>query len=126
MSATETSEAIVFYFMVICAVAGAVTMIWDFVPLNLMQITWLVACGILGGVGQVCMTYCYRYAEPSFLAPFDYAAMIWAVALGYFIFAEIPESMVLSGAVVVIDSSLYIVWRERSLHRAYIAEASLL
>lgn len=126
MSATETSEAIVFYFMVICAVAGAVTMIWDFVPLNLMQITWLVACGILGGVGQVCMTYCYRYAEPSFLAPFDYAAMIWAVALGYFIFAEIPESMVLSGAVVVIVSSLYIVWRERRLHRAYIAEASLL
>lgn len=126
MSATETSEAIVFYFMVICAVAGAVTMIWDFVPLNLMQITWLVACGILGGVGQVCMTYCYRYAEPSFLAPFDYAAMIWAVALGYFIFAEIPESMVLSGAGVVIVSSLYIVWRERRLHRAYIAEASLL
>ena len=92
MSATETSEAIVFYFMVVCAAAGAVTMIWDFAPLNWAQIAWLVLCGVLGGIGQVCMTYCYRYAEPSFLAPFDYVAMIWAVALGYFIFAEIPET----------------------------------
>jgi drug/metabolite transporter (DMT)-like permease len=126
MSATETSEAIVFYFMVVCAAAGGVTMIWDFVPLNWMQTGWLVLCGILGGIGQVCMTYCYRYAEPSFLAPFDYAAMIWAVALGYFIFAEVPEIMVLVGAGVVIVSSLYIVSRERRLHHAHIVEASLL
>jgi drug/metabolite transporter (DMT)-like permease len=126
MSATETSEAIVFYFMVVCAAAGAVTMIWDFAPLGLGQIGWLVLCGVLGGVGQVCMTYCYRYAEPSFLAPFDYAAMVWAVALGYFVFAEVPEMMVLAGAGVVIVSSLYIVWREQRLHRARIAEASLL
>lgn len=126
MSATETSEAIVFYFMVVCAAAGAVTMIWNFAPLSSAQIEWLVLCGILGGVGQVCMTYCYRYAEPSFLAPFDYAAMVWAVALGYFIFAEVPETMVLAGAGVVIVSSLYIVWRERRLHLAHVAEASLL
>jgi len=126
MSATETSEAIVFYFMVVCAGAGAVTMLWDFEPLSWTQMVWLILCGILGGVGQVCMTYCYRYAEPSFLAPFDYAAMVWAVMLGYFIFAEIPEMMVLAGSAVVIVSGLYIVWRERRLHLARIAEASLL
>ena len=101
-------------------------MIWDFEPLSWPQIGWLILCGILGGVGQVCMTYCYRYAEPSFLAPFDYAAMVWAVALGYFIFAEVPEAMVLAGAGVVIVSGLYIVWRERRLHRIHMAEASLL
>jgi drug/metabolite transporter (DMT)-like permease len=126
MSATETSEAIVFYFMVVCAAAGAETMIWDFAPLDWTQTAWLVLCGILGGVGQVCMTYCYRYAEPSFLAAFDYAAMVWAVVLGYFIFAEVPEMMVLAGAGVVIVSGLYIVWREGRLHRAHMAEASLL
>jgi len=126
MSATETSEAIVFYFMVVCATVGAASMFWNFAPLGPGQIAWLVLCGVLGGVGQVCMTYCYRYAEPSFLAPFDYAAMIWAVALGYFILAETPEMMVLAGAGVVIVSGLYILWRERRLHHAHVAEASLL
>jgi drug/metabolite transporter (DMT)-like permease len=126
MSATETSEAIVFYFMTVCAATGALTMFWDRVPLSAMQVTWLVLCGLLGGIGQVCMTYSYRYAEPSLLAAFDYVAMVWAVALGYFIFAEVPEMMVLAGAGVVIVSGMYIVLRERRLHRAHIAEASLL
>ena len=126
MSATERSEAIVFYFMAVCAAAGAVTMLWDRAPLSAMQVAWLVLCGILGGIGQICMTYSYRYAEPSLLAAFDYAAMIWAVALGFFVFAEVPETTVLAGAGVVIVSGLYIVLRERRLHRAHIAEASLL
>jgi drug/metabolite transporter (DMT)-like permease len=126
MSATETSEAIVFYFMVICATVGAITMIWDHVPLTAMQAVWLILCGVLGGIGQVCMTYSYRYAQPSLLAPFDYAAMIWAVAFGFFIFAEVPERIVLAGAGVVILSGLYIVWREHRARHEHLPEASLL
>jgi drug/metabolite transporter (DMT)-like permease len=126
MSATENSETIVFYFMVVCAGAGLVTMLWARVPLDAMQWALLVSCGLMGGIGQLCMTYSYRYAEPSLLAPFDYAAMVWAVALGWFFFAEIPETIVLVGAGVVIASGLYLVWRERRAHREHVAEASLL
>jgi drug/metabolite transporter (DMT)-like permease len=125
MSGTERSEAIVFYFMVVCAAAGAVTMLWEHVTLEPMALLWLMLCGILGGIGQVCMTYSYRYAEPSLLAAFDYTAIIWAVAFGYFVFAEIPERIVLGGAGVVIASGLYIVWRER-LHHLTVAETPLL
>jgi len=115
MSATETSEAIVFYFMAVCASAGAVTMLWWFTPLTASQGVLLVLCGLLGGIGQVCMTYSYRFAEPSLLAPFDYSAMIWATALGFLVFAEVPERMVLAGAAVVAVSGLYIIWREHKL-----------
>jgi len=121
MSRTERSEAIVFYFMVVCATAGALTMLWEHITIAPTALMWLTLTGILGGIGQVCMTYSYRYAAPSLLAPFDYTAMIWAVALGYFIFAEVPERIVLAGAGVVIVSSLYIVWRER-LHHLPVAE----
>ena len=121
MSGTEHSEAIVFYFMVVCATAGALTMLWEHITIAPTALMWLTLTGILGGIGQVCMTYSYRYAAPSLLAPFDYTAMIWAVALGYFIFAEVPERIVLAGAGVVIASSLYIVWRER-LHHLPVAE----
>ena len=116
MSGTEHSEAIVFYFMVVCAAAGAVTMLWEHITLAPNALIWLTLTGILGGIGQVCMTYSYRYAEPSLLASFDYTAMIWAVAFGYFVFAEVPAKIVLGGASVVIASGLYIVWRERLRH----------
>jgi drug/metabolite transporter (DMT)-like permease len=82
-----------------------------------------VLCGILGGIGQICMTYSYRFAEPSLLAPFDYAAMVWAVTLGYFVLGEVPKPLVLAGAGVVIAAGIFIVWRERSLHRASIEDS---
>lgn len=112
MSATERSEAIVFYFMSACAVAGLVVMTFDHVPLSWTQVFWLVSCGIFGGLGQVLMTYSYRYGEPSLLAPFDYTAMVWAMLLGWFVLGERPEAMVLLGAGVVIASGLLIAWRE--------------
>jgi len=115
MSTTERSEAIVFYFMAACATVGAVVMIWDHVPLNYVQVFWLVVCGLVGGMGQLLMTYSYRYAEPSLLASFDYISMVWATLLGYFVFAEAPEAMVFAGAGVVIAAGLFIAWREHHL-----------
>ena len=112
MSATERSEAIVFYFMSACAIAGLVTLAFDHAALSCQQIALLVGCGLFGGVGQVLMTYSYRYGEPSLLAPFDYSAMVWAMLLGWFVLGEHPEAMVLAGAAVVIASGLLIAWRE--------------
>jgi drug/metabolite transporter (DMT)-like permease len=112
MSTTERSEAIVFYFMSACALAGLVAMAFDHVALSWTQVALLTSCGIFGGVGQVLMTYSYRYGEPSLLAPFDYTAMVWAMLLGWFVLGEHPEALVLVGAGVVIASGLLIAWRE--------------
>jgi drug/metabolite transporter (DMT)-like permease len=127
MSATETSEAIVFYFMSVGAVVGAITMIWWHAPLTWIEAVLLTVCGLLGGIGQTCMTYSYRYGEPSLLAPFDYLGMVWAVLFGFFLFGEIPERMVIAGSVIVIAAGLIIVWREHRHHRvlASLAESSL-
>jgi drug/metabolite transporter (DMT)-like permease len=116
MSATERSEAIVFYFMSACAVAGLIVMAFDYQPLAWTQIALLVSCGLFGGMGQVLMTYSYRFGEPSLLAPFDYTAMVWAMLLGWFVLGEHPEAMVLAGAAVVIASGLLIAWREYRHH----------
>ena len=117
MSATEKSETIVFYFMSFCAVVGALTMIWWRVPLTWSAAAWLVAAGVFGGFGQIAMTFSYRYAEPSLLAPFDYSAMIWAVTFGLLIFGEVPALLVIVGAAVVTSAGVFIAWREHRLGR---------
>jgi drug/metabolite transporter (DMT)-like permease len=117
MSATEKSETIVFYFMAFCAALGALTMIWWRVPLGLYATIALILGGISGGFGQLMMTFSYRYAEPSLLAPFDYTAMIWAVLFGYLVFAEVPATMVLAGAAVVTAAGVFIALREHRIGR---------
>jgi drug/metabolite transporter (DMT)-like permease len=118
MSTTERSEAIVFYFMLTCSVVSGVTLFWHWTTPTWSAAAWLVLGGVLGGIGQLCMTFSYRYAEPSLLAPFDYVAMVWAVALGYFVLGEVPKPLVMLGAGVVVAAGLFIIWRERRQHLA--------
>lgn len=115
MSAHEHSTAIAFYFMLTACVVSLFTLPLGWrIPMG--QEGWvLVLCGFAGGVGQLFLSFSYRYGEASLLAPFDYTAMIWAVALGYFVFGEMPMANVWAGAVIVIAAGLLILWREHKL-----------
>jgi drug/metabolite transporter (DMT)-like permease len=117
MSVTEKSETIVFYFMIIGTLLGAVSMLWARVPLSYEAMGWLALSGVTGGLGQICMTFCYRYAEPSLLAPFDYMAMLWAVILGLLVFGTVPETYVLAGTALVGAAGIFIAVREHRLSR---------
>ncbi len=118
ISATETSLAIVFYFMLACTAAALVTLPfgWNW-PLSVGDGAVLVLTGLSGGLGQIFNTRSYRYGEPSFLAPFDYVAMVWAIAFGFILFAEVPSPMVLAGASIVSAAGVVIAMRERRRHK---------
>jgi len=75
----------------------------------------LMMVGLAGGVGQILLTQSYRYADASTIAPFDYANMIWAVVLGYVLFAEVPLPEVLIGAAIVIAAGIFVIYREHRL-----------
>jgi drug/metabolite transporter (DMT)-like permease len=82
---------------------------------NAWQFATLVLAGLLGGVGQILLTSSYRGTDASLIAPFDYASMIFALAIGYFVFAEVPTLTMLAGAALVIFAGILIIWRERKL-----------
>jgi drug/metabolite transporter (DMT)-like permease len=72
----------------------------------------LAAAGLLGGAGQIAFTRAFALAPPVVVAPFDYANMLLATALGYAIWGDVPTPPVFVGAALVIASGLYIVYRE--------------
>jgi drug/metabolite transporter (DMT)-like permease len=76
---------------------------------------WGVACaiGAAGGLGHYLLALAHRYAPASALAPFLYQQMLYAVALGYLVFGDLPDAAVLLGAGVVIASGLWLICRER-------------
>jgi drug/metabolite transporter (DMT)-like permease len=75
----------------------------------------LVMCGLLGGLGQILLTSSYRHADASVVAPFDYASILFAIAIGWWVFDEMPTPAVLGGAALVVLAGVLIIWRERRL-----------
>jgi drug/metabolite transporter (DMT)-like permease len=70
---------------------------------------------MIGGVAQILLTESYRHAEASVLAPFEYASILLAILIGYFVFAETPTAYTLAGSAIVVAAGIFIIWRERKL-----------
>jgi drug/metabolite transporter (DMT)-like permease len=64
------------------------------------------------------MTSAFRAAPLSVVAPFEYMGLVWAVALGYVIWGNLPDGWSVAGGLVVVASGLYVVQREAALRRA--------
>jgi len=114
---TESSLATVFWF-------GTTTSLALLVPMLLVvgahdMVTWamLAATGVIGGLGQIALTFSLRFAPVATVAPVDYASLIWAAGLGFLLFGALPTPWTWVGAPVIVVSGLYIVWRERRLSR---------
>lgn len=110
---SEATSTIVVYFSVLSSVFSLLTLPFGWVMPTPWEATMLVMAGLLGGVSQLFLTESYRYADATTIAPFDYTQMIWALIVGYFLFAEVPEPGVLVGAAIVILAGLLVVWRNR-------------
>jgi len=115
LTQSETTSSIVFYFSVVTALAGAVTLPFAWYTPTGPELIMLIALGILGGVAHIFLTESYRHATASVVAPFDYSAMLWALLLGYWVFGELPSGLVYAGATIVAGAGLFVIWRERQL-----------
>lgn len=112
---TEGTAAIVFYFSLTATTLSLVTVPFGWVWPTPLEAGLLVLAGLLGGVGQILLTSSYREADASLVAPFDYASMIFALGIGYFIFAEVPTWTMLGGAALIVTAGILIIWREHKL-----------
>jgi drug/metabolite transporter (DMT)-like permease len=113
--ATERTAVIVFWFSLTATVLSLITIPFGWVRPTPGEAALLVGAGLLGGMGQILLTSAYREADASLVAPFDYASMIFALLIGWFVFAEAPSLTVLGGAALVVLAGLLIIWRERRL-----------
>ncbi len=99
-------------------------------PANLAQ-DWplLLLLGFVGMMGWILLSRAYQVANASLIAPFDYTYMPIAVAAGYLLFDEIPQTGTLVGMALIIASGLYVGARELRAARRHddptvLAEAS--
>jgi drug/metabolite transporter (DMT)-like permease len=112
---TEATQTIVLFFSISASVIALGSIPFGWVALNPAQIMLLMTAGIIGGVAQIALTESYRHAEASVLAPFEYASILLALIIGYFVFAETPTAYTLIGSAIIVFAGIFIILRERAL-----------
>jgi drug/metabolite transporter (DMT)-like permease len=118
ISASESSLTILAFSAFGLIAASLATIPFGWRPVGLTEIAIAGASGLLFGIAHYLMIESYRFAEASLVAPFRYTNLLWAPLLGFLLFGEIPGVSLLAGAPLIGACGLYIVWRERALHRA--------
>jgi drug/metabolite transporter (DMT)-like permease len=82
----------------------------------------LLSVGVLGGCAQYLLFKSFRMAPASAIAPMEYSSLLWAFALGYLIWQEIPGHGVVWGAVLIATSGVGTLlserWQQRKMETA--------
>lgn len=68
---------------------------------------------ILGTVSYYAIVAAMRVGDVAFVTPFRYSRMLFALAVGFVVFGERPDALMLLGAGIIVASGLFTFWRER-------------
>jgi drug/metabolite transporter (DMT)-like permease len=112
MTLTEATATLVTYQALVTTVLSAVLLPFAWTTPDWQDVLAMAAIGLCSAVGQYWWTQAFRFAPAAVAAPFSYLAMIWALLLGYFVWGDVPTPLLLTGAMVVAVSGLYILYRE--------------
>ncbi|MFC4270211.1 EamA family transporter [Sneathiella chungangensis] len=81
---------------------------------------WLIlgVIGFIGGFSHFIIIKAFDYTAASTVAPFQYTQLIWMAVFGYFVFGNFPDNFTILGAVIIVASGLYILYRENQIKKA--------
>jgi drug/metabolite transporter (DMT)-like permease len=113
LSRTDTTESMVFWFSVLLSLGAGLLAIPAWVPLDLDHWPLFAGIGLTGALGQHFITEAFRHAPAAVVAPFEYTALLWGVALDFAIWRVLPGAVTLGGGAIVIGAGLYLLARER-------------
>lgn len=114
---TDETVTIVAWTAVWLIVATAIPAWFVWTTPTWIQIGWLLVIGILGTAGTFAWTQALKTADASLVIPTDFTRLVWAGAIGFIAFGEIPDKWMWIGAALIIGSTLYIGLREAKLSK---------
>ena len=69
---------------------------------------------VLVSIGYIAAVAAMRFGEVTFVSPFRYTALLWAIVLGFLFFSEIPKLTTIFGGLIIIFAGIYLVYSEKN------------
>jgi drug/metabolite transporter (DMT)-like permease len=98
-------------FYTICGgtlmLSAAMPAVWS--PMTGLGVAVAFLSGSVGLLAHGALVRALGLADASALAPMNYVRLVWAIGIGYVVFAEVPDPFTLVGGAIIVGSGLYVV-----------------
>lgn len=97
----EKGSYIVFFFSAFSCAVTLPFLIFDFHPMEPIQLLTLLGAGLAAAGGQFSITAAYKYAPAKEISVYDYSQIVFAAVLGFIMFSDIPDIWSVLGYVII-------------------------
>jgi len=102
---------------------GIMTVVWPWfgttVDVAWADVALMLGLGVMGTIGHFLFILAFQRAPASGLTPFTYVHLVFATAIGWLVFGDLPDGLTFAGMALIAGSGLLLTWHER--RRALIA-----
>ena len=108
ISADEKASTTVFYTALVgtASTSCLLPVVWRAPTLEAWSL--LIWMGLAGLIGQILLFKAFSLAAASILAPFAYSQILWASAIGYTVFGDVPDLWTVIGSLILIASGIFL------------------
>jgi drug/metabolite transporter (DMT)-like permease len=110
---SDSTVSMVFWLVVLMGTGATLLAVPQWKPIQSQHWIAIAGVGLAGCLGQWAITEAFRIGEASFIAPFEYSALAWGVALDWLMWRTLPGPHAFGGAAIIIACGLYLIHRQR-------------
>lgn len=99
------------------ALAGIATLPWGWTMPSPLQFSLICLLGLVATTAHFMLNHAVKLAPANVVAPFQYSAIVWAMALGYLVWGDVPTAKALLGAALIVVAGLAIFFYEDRAQR---------
>lgn len=114
LARTDSTQQMMFWLMLLMALGATALAAPEWVGVDPGHLLLLCGLAVSGFFGQLAITEAFSHGEASVVAPFEYSALAWGVAIDWLMWSTLPDSYTLIGAAIIIGSGLYLIRHEKS------------
>ncbi|WP_070358175.1 DMT family transporter [Duganella sp. HH105] len=112
LARTDSTEQMMFWLMLLMSIGGVVLALPGWEPVRAGDGWMLAGLAVTGFLGQLGLTTAFSSGQASKVAPFEYSALAWGVALDWLLWQALPDRYTLIGAAIIIGSGIYLLRHE--------------
>jgi drug/metabolite transporter (DMT)-like permease len=113
LARTDRSEHMMLWLMLMMAVGASALALAGWVPVEASHVPVLCVLAVSGFFAQLAINEAFSHGEASVVAPFEYSALAFGVAIDWTLWQTLPDRFTLIGAAIIIASGVYLIRHER-------------